>query len=192
MAVRLIILGAPGAGKGTQGSLLAQRLNIPAISTGDIFRAHAKAQDELGKLAASYSDRGELVPDEVTNSMVEDRLAQPDCLNGFLLDGYPRNAGQVEALDAMLAAHSHKLDCALTLDVDKETVIARLLERAKIEGRLDDTEDVIRHRMDVYEQSTAPLIDIYTQRGIIVHINGVGDIKDINDALFDAVTRAVK
>jgi len=150
MSARLVLLGPPGAGKGTQAARLAEELGVPAISTGDIFRANIKGGTELGRTAQEYSARGALVPDSVTNAMVRDRLAQDDVTNGFLLDGYPRNAAQVEELDAILADQGRALDLAVEITADPEVVVERLLKRAEIEGREDDTEDVVRHRLDVY------------------------------------------
>ena len=139
--MRLIILGPPGAGKGTQATRIAERLSIPAISTGDIFRTNIKEQTELGRRVESILASGGYVPDEVTNEIVADRLSWPDAEHGFLLDGYPRTAGQVEALDAMLARQGHALDAVLELTVDEDAVVERLLKRAEIEGRSDDSED---------------------------------------------------
>jgi adenylate kinase len=171
--MRLVLLGPPGAGKGTQAKLLSARLGVPAISTGDIFRANIAGGTALGELAQSFTRAGKLVPDEVTNDMVKDRLAQPDTDPGFLLDGYPRNAAQVEALDAMLAQREHPLDAVVQLTADTDELVARLLNRAHQEGRDDDTEDVIRHRQDVYTSETAPLVDIYSARGMLVQVDVV-------------------
>lgn len=179
MAVRLLVVGPPGAGKGTQAARLCEKLGIPAISTGAIFRAHAAANDELGKLAASYTSRGELVPDEVTNRMVAARLDQPDTAQGFLLDGYPRNVGQVAVLDAMLEARGIVLDAVLELTADDDAVVERLLHRAQIEGRPDDTEYVIRHRIHLYHETTQPLIDIYRSRGILRRVDGMGSVDEV-------------
>ena len=183
--MRLVLLGPPGAGKGTQAVRLADRLGVPAISTGDIFRANISGGTELGRLAQSYTSSGRLVPDEVTNDMVRDRLAQDDVEPGFLLDGYPRNASQVEALDAMLG--SSPLDAVVAITADTEELIVRLLKRAEIEGREDDTEDVIRHRQEVYAAETAPLIDIYRERGLLRSVDGMGEIDEVTDRLFAAL-----
>lgn len=184
--MRLVLLGPPGAGKGTQAVRLAERLGVPAISTGDIFRANISGGTELGRLAQSYTSSGRLVPDEVTNDMVRDRLAQDDVEPGFLLDGYPRNASQVDALDAMLNS-SAQLDAVVAITADTEELIARLLKRAEIEGREDDTEDVIRHRQEVYADETAPLIDIYRERGLLRSVDGMGEIDEVTDRLFAAL-----
>ncbi|MBK6871961.1 MAG: adenylate kinase [Kineosporiaceae bacterium] len=185
--MRLVLLGPPGAGKGTQAVGLAARLGIPAISTGDIFRSNIKGGTELGKLAQSYTSTGRLVPDEVTNDMVADRLAQDDVAPGFLLDGYPRNAAQVDALDAMLAASGTPLDAVVLITADTDALVQRLLKRAEIEGREDDTEDVIRHRQEVYAAETAPLIDIFDGRGMLVRVDGMGEIGEVTDRLFAAL-----
>ncbi|WP_206155751.1 adenylate kinase [Cellulomonas taurus] len=187
MGARLILLGAPGAGKGTQAAKLAERLRVPAISTGDIFRANIKGGTELGKLAQEYSSRGELVPDEVTDSMVRDRLAEPDAVNGFLLDGYPRNTAQVSALDATLTEAGVTLDVALEITVDPEVVVPRLLKRAEIEGREDDTEPVIRRRLDVYAEETAPISGLYAARGLLVQVDGLGEVDQVTERLLAAI-----
>ena len=187
--MRLVLLGPPGAGKGTQAVHLAARLGVPAISTGDIFRANIKGGTALGELAQSYTRAGRLVPDEVTNDMVRDRLAADDVEPGFLLDGYPRNAAQVEALDAMLAEKGTPLDAVVLITADTDALVTRLLTRAEIEGREDDTEDVIRHRQVVYAQETAPLIDIYRGRGMLLEVDGMGEVGEVTDRLFAAVER---
>lgn len=181
--MRLVLLGLPGAGKGTQAKRLAAWLKIPAISTGDIFRANIAGDTALGKLARSYTDAGKLVPDEVTNEMVKDRLSQPDTGNGFLLDGYPRNVAQVTALDEMLQAAGTEIDAVVEITADTDEVVARLLNRAQIEGRADDTEDVIRHRMEVYAEQTAPLTQVYGQRGRLTQVDGVGEIDEVTGRL---------
>lgn len=187
MSARLVLLGPPGAGKGTQAARLAEKLGVPAISTGDIFRANIKGGTELGRRAQEYSSRGALVPDEITNAMVRDRLAEPDTASGFLLDGYPRNVAQVAELDAILADAGLTLDLALELTADPEVVAERLLKRAEIEGREDDTEDVIRHRLDVYAEQTAPISDVYAERGLLAKVDGLGEIDAVTARLLDAV-----
>ena len=179
MSVRLILVGPPGAGKGTQAKLLCYSLGIPAISTGEIFRAHAAAGDELGKLADSYTSKGELVPDEVTNRMVTERLAEPDAAGGFLLDGYPRNPAQVGALDGIFAELGIELDAVVEIGADDESAIARLLGRASEQGRKDDTEGVIRHRIELYHAQTEPLITLYRERGKLIEVDGMGTIDDV-------------
>ena len=179
MSVRLILVGPPGAGKGTQAELLCESLGIPAISTGAIFRAHAQAGDELGQLAESYTSRGELVPDEVTNKMVAVRLAEPDAAGGFLLDGYPRNLSQVAELDSMLGESGNQIDAVLCLVAVDDEVVQRLLGRAAEQGRVDDTETVIRHRIELYHAQTEPLVSLYRERGILVEVNGMGSIESV-------------
>ena len=174
---RLLIIGPPGAGKGTQAAALAERFNVPAISTGDIFRANIKGGTELGKQVQAIIERGELVPDSLTNEIVADRLAQADAAAGFLLDGYPRTVDQVHALDAMLEGAS--LDAVVLLEADVDAVVARLLKRAEIEGRADDTEEVIRHRQTVYVEQTAPLIELFSARNILVTVDGLGSVEEV-------------
>lgn len=187
MSTRLIILGPPGAGKGTQASRIAERLGIPAISTGEIFRANIKAGTPLGVEVQHILASGGYVTDEITNKIVDDRLEQPDCAPGFLLDGYPRTVAQVGALDEMLAAHGKALDHVLELTVDEDAVVERLLERAKVEGRADDTEDVIRERMSVYTAQTSPLADEYAGRGLLRTVDGTGDMDEVFDRLANAL-----
>lgn len=172
-------MGPPGAGKGTQATTLAERLGAAHISTGDIFRANVKDQTELGRTAQRYMDAGEYVPDEVTNAMVKDRLAQDDAQRGFILDGYPRTPEQVSTLDAILAELGLTLDHVLVLTVDHEELIGRLLKRAETSGRADDTEDVIRHRQEVYVAETAPLLSIYRERGLLREVDGMGSVEDV-------------
>ncbi|MFZ1374551.1 MAG: adenylate kinase, partial [Nostocoides sp.] len=159
--MRLIIFGPPGAGKGTQATRIAERYGIPAISTGDIFRANIRGETPLGLQVKEILASGGYVSDEITIAIVADRLAQEDCLPGFLLDGFPRTADQVAALDGILADRDSSLDAVLELTVDEDAVVARLLRRAEIEGRVDDTEEVIRERMAIYHRETAPLAAIY-------------------------------
>lgn len=189
--MRLILMGPPGAGKGTQASVIAARVGVPTISTGDIFRINVSQETPLGLEAKRYMDAGEYVPDEVTNLMVCDRIAEADAQDGFLLDGYPRTVAQVEELDAMLSAHDQTIDAVLVLTVDQDEIVQRLLRRAGTQGRVDDTEDVVRHRQDVYAEQTAPLIDVYTDRGLLLQIDGMGSVDQVSARVFDALeTRA--
>ena len=180
---RLIIFGAPGAGKGTQATRIAQNLGIPAISTGDIFRSNIKNETALGRQVKEILASGAYVPDEVTSAIVRDRLLQPDAQAGFLLDGYPRTQAQVADLDDMLAAEGASLDAVLELTVDTDEVVQRLLKRAEIDGRADDTEDVIRHRMKVYDEETAPLAAVYRDRGLLHQVDGMGEMDEVSDRL---------
>jgi adenylate kinase len=182
---RLLIVGPPGAGKGTQASKIAERYSVPAISTGDIFRANIQGGTELGQRVQEIIKAGELVPDSLTNEIVRDRLHQADAAGGFLLDGYPRNVEQVHALDGMLEGDS--LDAVVLLEADTDEVVARLLKRAEIEGREDDTEEVIRHRQNIYAAQTAPLIDLFTERGILVSVDGLGAIDEVADRIASAL-----
>jgi len=185
--MRLVIMGPPGAGKGTQAAVVASALGIPHISTGDIFRANVSEGTELGREAQRYMDAGEYVPDSVTNSMVRDRISADDCRPGFLLDGYPRTLEQVNELDMMLQADGLSLDRALELTVDTEAVVERLLLRAQEQGRADDTADVIRRRLEVYADQTAPLISVYAARGILVQVDGMGAIDEVTSRILAAV-----
>ena len=185
---RLLIVGPPGAGKGTQAVKIAEKLNIPAISTGDIFRKNIKEETDLGKEAKSYIDSGNLVPDSVTNRMVRARLAEADTANGFLLDGYPRNTAQVHELDSILAETHQQIDRVLLLVADNDELVARLLNRAAEQGRTDDNEEVIRHRLKVYEEETAPLIAKYRERGIVKEVDGLGEIADVTERILKALS----
>lgn len=186
--IRLLLIGAPGAGKGTQAERLANIFKIPAISTGDIFRHNVKNETELGKQAKAFMDRGEYVPDSLTNDLVRDRLSQADATEGFLLDGYPRTGDQVEELDSILAAQGTKLDVVVQLTADTDEVVRRLLNRAIEQGRADDTEDVIRRRLEVYEEQTAPLISVYAQRGLVVMIDGLGEVAEVTGRILEALS----
>jgi adenylate kinase len=185
--MRLILMGPPGAGKGTQASVISERLGVPAVSTGDIFRANVSEGTPLGLEAKRYMDAGDYVPDAVTNGMVRDRLAQADASSGFLLDGYPRTVAQVEELDRMLAESDTSLEAVVVLTVDDEELVQRLLHRARTEGRTDDTEEVIRHRQEVYNEQTAPLIAVYGDRGILVEVDGMGSVDDVSGRILDAL-----
>jgi adenylate kinase len=184
---RLLLIGTPGAGKGTQAQRLSETFGIPAISTGDIFRHNVKNETELGKLAKAYMDRGEYVPDSLTNDLVRDRLSQADATEGFLLDGYPRTADQVAELDDILAEKSQHLDAVVMLAADVDEVVRRLLNRAIEQGRADDTEEVIRHRLDVYEEQTAPLISVYAARDLVITVDGLGEVADVTNRIVDAL-----
>ncbi len=179
--MRLIFMGPPGAGKGTQAIVIAAKLGIPHISTGDIFRANVGAGTPLGNEAKRYMDAGEYVPDDVTNAMVRDRLTHSDCSPGFLLDGYPRTLEQVGQLDSMLEATPIQKVVELTVDV--EEVVDRLVRRALDQGRADDSEDVIRRRLEVYAEQTAPLTAGYSQRGLLVQVDGMGEVADVTARL---------
>ncbi|MGQ7350836.1 adenylate kinase [Quadrisphaera oryzae] len=183
-------MGPPGAGKGTQAALLAQRLGVPAISTGDIFRANKAAGTDLGREAQRYMDAGEYVPDDVTNRMVADRLSQDDASGGFLLDGYPRTTAQVRTLDEVLAARSTGLDAVLEITADVDVVVERLLKRASEQGRSDDTEDVVRRRLEVYAEQTAPLAAAYAARGLLVTVDGVGPVEEVAQRVAAALRAA--
>ncbi|WP_167143198.1 adenylate kinase [Canibacter zhoujuaniae] len=186
-ATHLLIVGPPGAGKGTQAGKIAERYGVPAISTGDIFRANIKNQTPLGKEVAAIIERGELVPDEITNAIVADRIALDDAQQGFLLDGYPRTVDQVHALDKTLEPAGGQLDAVVLLEADTEEVVQRLLKRAVEQGRADDTEEVIRHRQNVYAAETAPLIELFKERGILVTVDGLGTIDEVAERIAAAL-----
>lgn len=180
-------MGPPGAGKGTQAKFVAEHYKIPAISTGDIFRFNVSEGTELGVEAKRYMDAGEYVPDEVTNHMVRNRIDEPDALGGFLLDGYPRTLAQVEELDGMIAFTGHALDAVVVLTVDEDAIVERLLQRAQTEGRADDTEEVIRRRQEIYAEQTEPLIEVYRSRGILVEVDGLGEVAEVTERIFAAL-----
>lgn len=184
---RLLLIGTPGAGKGTQAQSLSQTFGIPAISTGDIFRLNVKNETELGKQAKAFMDRGEYVPDSLTNELVRDRLTHADAVDGFLLDGYPRTADQVAELDGILASKSQQLDAVVMITADVDEVVRRLLNRAVEQGRADDTEDVIRHRLEVYEEQTAPLISVYAARDLVVTVDGLGEVAEVTNRIVEAL-----
>lgn len=187
MSARMVLLGPPGAGKGTQAARIAERLSIPAISTGDIFRANVAGATELGTQAKAYMDKGEYVPDSVTNAMVADRLTEDDAASGFLLDGYPRTAAQVDALDDMLSERGEALDVVVEITADADAVVERLLGRAAEQGRADDTEPVIRRRLEVYAEATAPLAAIYEGRGLLLRVDGMGGVDEVTDRIMAAL-----
>ncbi|WP_127571505.1 adenylate kinase [Georgenia faecalis] len=187
MTARLVLLGPPGAGKGTQASRLSDRLGVPAISTGDIFRANVADATELGRRAQRYMDAGEYVPDEVTNAMVRARLAEPDTEQGFLLDGYPRTAEQVRELDAMLDEQGRRLDAVVEITAAADVVIARLLGRAREQGRADDTDVVIRRRLEVYREQTEPLTSLYAERDLLVQVDGIGEVDEVTERIVGAL-----
>jgi adenylate kinase len=184
---RFLLIGAPGAGKGTQAERLAQTFGIPAISTGDIFRFNVKNETELGKQAKAFMDRGEFVPDSLTNELVRDRLSQGDAQKGFLLDGYPRTGEQVFELDRILEQQGNALDVVIQLTADTDEIVRRLLNRAIEQGRTDDTEPVIRHRLALFEEQTAPLISVYAARGNVIMIDGLGEVTEVTERILEAL-----
>jgi adenylate kinase len=185
--MRIILMGPPGAGKGTQAKGVADHFDIPAISTGDIFRANVSNNTDLGRKAKEFMDAGEYVPDEVTNLMVRNRIDEPDAEPGFLLDGYPRTLAQVEELDGMIKHTGHKLDAVVVLTVNPEELVQRLLQRAETDGRSDDTEDVIRRRQEVYAEQTEPLIEVYRERGLLIEVDGMGEVDEVTERVFQAL-----
>jgi adenylate kinase len=185
--MRLLIMGPPGAGKGTQAQRVAGHYEIPAISTGDIFRAMKTSDTPLARQLRAIVDSGGLVSDEITNAVVAERLTESDCVAGFLLDGYPRTLQQVEALDDFLASSGQSLDAVISLLADIDEVVDRLLKRAEVEGRSDDTADTIRRRQAIYLRETEPLLDVYRDRGLLVEVDGLGAIEDVSARLFAAL-----
>ncbi len=187
MTARLLIVGPQGSGKGTQGVRIAEAFGVPAVSTGDVFRANISEGTELGQQVQAIIAAGNLVPDELTSAVVRDRLAQDDAAPGFLLDGYPRNLGQVGDLDAFLEERGESLDAVIELDVPREESIARLTKRAEEQGRTDDTAEVIAHRLGIYESETAPILDVYRERGLVVAIDGIGSLDVITERILTAL-----
>lgn len=185
--MRLIIMGPPGAGKGTQAVHIAAHCGVPAISTGDIFRANVSSGTEIGIVAQQCMEAGEYVPDEVTNAMVRNRLLERDVAPGFLLDGYPRTAAQVDELDDMLAVTGYELDGAVLLTADVDELVGRLLHRSQCEGRADDTEDVIRRRQEVYREQTEVVIDVYRRRGLLDEVDGTGTVDEVTQRILATV-----
>lgn len=193
--MRLLIMGPPGAGKGTQAQGIADHYHIPAISTGDIFRGIAKADpntaSDLARQVQDIMNSGSYVSDEITNEIVAERLQEPDAAEGFLLDGYPRTAGQVGALDQMLADRGQKLDAVIALQADTDELVGRLLKRAEIEGRADDNEETIRKRMEVYKEETADLLRIYREHDLLVEVDGLGDVDEVSERIRAALAERV-
>ncbi len=186
----IILIGPPGAGKGTQAKMLEQSLGLPQVSTGDLFRYNLKNETALGKLARTYMDRGDLVPDEVTVAMVKDRLARADAAGGAILDGFPRTQAQADALDQLLGELGGRITVVPNIVVDREELVQRLTKRGQIEGRADDTEETVRNRMRVYEEQTKPLLDYYSRRGLVVDVNGQQSIEAVQQELRRVIEQA--
>ncbi len=184
---RLLIVGPPGAGKGTQAARIAERFRIPTISTGDIFRYNIANETELGAQVKAIVDAGDYVPDELTNALVTDRLNEADAAGGFLLDGYPRTTDQVRYLDELLASHGHALDAVVRLVADEDEIVRRLRQRAIEQGRVDDSEEAIRHRQEVYQRETAPLLEMFRDRELLVEVDGLGAVDDVTERIFTAL-----
>ncbi|NND58583.1 MAG: adenylate kinase [Xanthomonadales bacterium] len=185
--MRIVLLGAPGSGKGTQAAMLQEELGLPHISTGALLRAAVKKQTEVGLQAKEILDRGDFMPDEIMLHLIEERLAQPDVETSFMLDGYPRNLAQAKALDELLERLDKPLDEAIQIDVDPERILARILRRASEEHRSDDSEEVFRHRMEVYEEHTAPVAEYYAQQGLLTRILGHGSPADVQRLLLSVL-----
>jgi adenylate kinase len=189
-ATKIVLLGAPGAGKGTQAALLVEKLAIPHISTGDMLRAAVKAETPVGLKAKVLMDAGQLVGDGVVIAIAKERLGENDAQQGFILDGFPRTLAQAEALEGVLDELSTKLDCCLAITVNTEEVVQRLLKRAEVEGRADDNEETIRERMRVYEKQTAPLLEHYGSRGLVIEVPGMGSIEEVSEAIVEALAKS--
>jgi adenylate kinase len=189
-APRLLIVGPPGAGKGTQATRIAESFGIPAISTGDIFRANVANETDLGLKVKAILDAGDYVPDTLTNELISDRLAQQDAEQGFLLDGYPRTVQQVRFLDEFLEGRGESLAAVVQLVAERDEIVERLRKRALEQGRSDDTEEAIRHRQDVYLRETAPLIETYRDRGLLVEVDGLGSVDEVAVRIDEALTGA--
>lgn len=187
--MRIVLLGAPGSGKGTQAAILTEQLEVPHISTGVLLRAAVEAGTELGQKARSIMDRGELLPDDIMLDLIEERLQQPDAQKGFILDGYPRNLSQADALDTLLDRIDKPLDVAIQIDIDTDLVVERIAKRAAEEGRSDDSEETVRKRLDVYEEQTAPVVGFYAEKGLLTRVLGEGSIDEVNQRIM-AVLKA--
>lgn len=186
-SARFLIVGPQGSGKGTQGVLVAEAFGVPQVATGDIFRENVKGGTDLGKQVEEIIEAGHLVPDELTSELVRDRLAEPDAAHGFLLDGYPRNRGQVAHLDDFLGSRGESLDAVIELVVPREESIDRIRQRAIDQGRTDDTEEVIANRLSIYERETAPILEVYRARDLVVQIDGVGTLDEVTERIFAAL-----
>jgi adenylate kinase len=184
---RFLIVGPPGAGKGTQAARISESFGIPTISTGDMFRSNIAQNTELGQQVKAILDAGDYVPDALTNALVKDRLRAADCEGGFLLDGYPRTTDQVTFLDELLAADGHALDAVIQLVADRDEIVRRLRKRALEQGRTDDTEEAIRHRQEVYRRETEPLVAEYRDRELLIEVDGLGEIDDVTVRIFSAL-----
>ncbi len=181
---RFLIVGPPGVGKGTQAARISETFGIPTISTGDIFRSNIAQGTDLGKQVKAIVDAGDYVPDSLTNALIEDRLQAADAAQGFLLDGYPRTPDQVQHLDALLAASGHSLDAVIRLLADREEIVRRLRKRALEQGRADDSEEAIRHRQEVYQRETEPVVAMYRERGVLLEVDGLGEIDEVTERIF--------
>jgi adenylate kinase len=184
---RLLIVGPPGAGKGTQARFIAERFGIPDISTGDIFRHHIKNLTPLGLEVKAIVDAGDYVPDSLTNSLVTERLKEEDAQNGFLLDGYPRTLEQVHYLNGLLDDSGKPLEAVIRLVADQDEIVDRLTRRAQEQGRVDDSEEAIRHRQEVYLRETEPLVDVYRDQGLLIEVDGLGTVDEVATRVRDAL-----
>lgn len=188
--MRIVLLGAPGSGKGTQAAILSDRLSVPHISTGDLLRSQVKSGTELGQQAKAVMDRGDLVSDDIMLAMLRDRLSRDDTANGFILDGYPRNLEQARALDELLQDLGQPVDEAIQIDIEAEIIIERIAKRAELEGRTDDSEETVRKRLSVYEEVTAPVIDFYARQQKLSQVYGVGSVDEISERILGVLSQA--
>ncbi len=188
--MNIVLLGAPGAGKGTQGDLLAGKLGVPKIATGDLLRAAVNAGTPLGKQAQEYMNKGDLVPDDVILGIVKEKLASPDAAKGVIMDGFPRTIAQAEAVDELLATRGSRVDKVVTFDVPDGELVIRMLGRAEAEGRTDDTPDTIRKRLEVYRSETAPLISYYERQRVVTRIDATGTIQDVAGRVDSAIAKS--
>lgn len=191
MGTFIVLMGAPGAGKGTQARRLQESLGLPQVATGDLFREHLKNNTELGQLARSYMDKGDLVPDDVTVAMVKDRLSRHDCANGAILDGFPRTPTQAIKLENLLNELGGQINIVPYIRVNQDVLVDRLLKRSQLEGRSDDNEETIRNRMKVYQEQTAPLLDYYLQKGLLIEINGEQSMELVQRDLMVAIQKVI-
>lgn len=186
----IVLVGAPGAGKGTQAKMLETALGLPQVATGDLFRENLRNNTELGQLAKTYMDKGELVPDEVTIAMARERLSRPDCAHGAILDGFPRTLSQAAALDELLTELGGHISVVPYIDVPQDVLVDRLVKRAQIEGRADDNEETIRKRMEVYREQTEPLLDYYRAKGLVVKVDGSQSVEQVQQDLVQVIEEA--
>jgi adenylate kinase len=187
--MRIILMGPPGAGKGTQASVISRHLGVPHISSGEIFRLNMAANTPLGVAARQFIERGDYVPDDITNGMIRERLVEPDASEGFLLDGYPRTLDQIHRLDEMLAEAGQSIDAVIEMTVDVDIVVKRLAARAALEGRSDDDDEIIRNRLDVYRDQTEPLTAVYAERGLLRRVDAIGQVSEVTQRILDALER---
>ena len=185
--MKLLIMGPPGVGKGTQAKIIKDKLRIAHISTGELLRQEIAKRTEVGIVAKKYIDQGKLVPDNFLFTIVNERLGQPDCRDGYILDGFPRTLNQANGLEKIMGSFDHSLDRAISLYADEDALVERLVKRGENSGRSDDTSNIIRNRQKIYWQQTAPLLDFYEERGLLDNVNGLGEIKEITERILTVI-----